>query len=335
MRFAPQSSPWSGPHPAWILALLFALPRGGVVAQGTVTLQRATSFVRAPEANATVLGSFPRGAALNAGPTRGAFRQVTINAWIFSASTEQTRRDGFDLRVRATAGENIRRTPNGRIVGRALEGALFNRVEVRGAWSRVTRDVWIPVSAVETAPLVVAPATSAARTDSGGSSREAERVTLAPGAVLRLSQGGPQGASILSEMRATAEEHSGDWVRVKVEGWVPASDLKTVNRGTEVTLADLRANPERFVGREVTWRLQFLALQTADQLRPEMSEGQPYLLTRGPLPEIGFVYVLIPTDQIARFRAMAPLTDLVVDVVIRAGRTRYLPNPVVELVQLR
>ena len=35
-----------------------------------------------------------------------------------------------------------------------------------------------------------------------------------------------------------------------------------------------------------------------------MPPGQPYLLTRGPLPEPGFVYVTIPPDQVDRFRSL-------------------------------
>ncbi|MFN2316105.1 MAG: hypothetical protein ABR551_06000, partial [Gemmatimonadales bacterium] len=89
--------------------------------------------------------------------------------------------------------------------------------------------------------------------------------------------------------------------------------------------------PDRYVGETVDWRLQFLSIQVADELRPELPAGQPYLLARGPLPEAGFVYVIVNREQVERFRQMAPLDEFEARAVIRAARTRYLPNPVIEL----
>jgi hypothetical protein len=62
-----------------------------------------------------------------------------------------------------------------------------------------------------------------------------------------------------------------------------------------------------------------------------MPPGQPYLLTRGPLPEPGFVYVTIPPARLADFRALPALQELVLRVTVRAARTKFLPTPVVEL----
>jgi hypothetical protein len=74
-------------------------------------------------------------------------------------------------------------------------------------------------------------------------------------------------------------------------------------------------------------------VQVADELRPEMSPGQPYLLTRGPLPEAGFVYVTVPRAEVAHFKALPPLAELLVRVTIKAPRTRFLATPVVEYVE--
>jgi hypothetical protein len=72
-------------------------------------------------------------------------------------------------------------------------------------------------------------------------------------------------------------------------------------------------------------------VQTADELRPELPAGQPYVLARGPLPEAGFVYVVVSREQAERFRAMEPLEEFRANGVIRATRTRYLATPVIEL----
>ena len=126
---------------------------------------------------------------------------------------------------------------------------------------------------------------------------------------------------------------SGDWVRVQVEGWVKASDLKESTEGVLVGIsaAEVRANPDRFVGKTVDWRLQLVSVQTADELRPEMPAGQSYLLMRGPLPEPGFVYVMVTPAQAGQMRAQPPLGEMRLRVTIKAPRSRYLPTPVVEL----
>ena len=133
----------------------------------------------------------------------------------------------------------------------------------------------------------------------------------------------------------TVTEQDRDWLKVQVSGWVRASQLSAgVAAVPAITAAMLRDNPDRYVGQTVDWRLQFLAHQQADELRPEMPRGSPYLLTRGPLPETGFVYVMVSKEQVERLRGLKPLDELSVMATIRAGRTKYLTTPVVELVRL-
>jgi hypothetical protein len=62
-----------------------------------------------------------------------------------------------------------------------------------------------------------------------------------------------------------------------------------------------------------------------------MPPGQPYVLVRGPLPEPGFVYMMVRPEELARIRALPALTEMTVRVAIRAARTRFLATPVVEL----
>jgi hypothetical protein len=127
---------------------------------------------------------------------------------------------------------------------------------------------------------------------------------------------------------------SGEWIRIQLEGWVRDIDLEAGSGGalTGITAAEVRSDPARYVGRTVEWRLQVIAVQTADELRTEMPRGQSYLLTRGPLPEPGFVYVTVTESQAAEFRALPALEDLILRVTIKAARTKYLTTPVVEFV---
>jgi hypothetical protein len=98
--------------------------------------------------------------------------------------------------------------------------------------------------------------------------------------------------------------------------------------------AEVRANPARYVGQVVEWRLQFVAVQKADELRPEIPEGQSYLLTRGPLPEPGFVYVVVPSSRVSQFQAIPALKELLIRGTIRSATTKYLPTPVLDLVEV-
>jgi hypothetical protein len=62
-----------------------------------------------------------------------------------------------------------------------------------------------------------------------------------------------------------------------------------------------------------------------------MPRGQLYVLARGPLPESGFVYLMVNKAQAEQYRRLQPLEEIRVDGVIKSGRTKYLPTPVLEL----
>jgi hypothetical protein len=113
-----------------------------------------------------------------------------------------------------------------------------------------------------------------------------------------------------------------------------AGDLQSASGAavSGVTAAEVRSDPARYLGRAVEWRLQLIAVQTADELRTEMANGQQYLLTRGPLPEPGFVYVTVSDAQAAEFRAAPALQEMTLRVTIKAARSKYLTTPIVQYV---
>jgi hypothetical protein len=295
----------------------------------------------------------------------GEWREVVIEGWIFTRSTHPTTRDGFDLVVTTPGGENIRESPNGRVLARVRAGALLKKEGVRGTWTRVSRAGWVPRETVRTpakepaatatreraseprlpadptAPPMDEPVESGAlpvqATVPGAlhdvaPDSEPTRVSRET-AIFAAPEGGPYG--ILQPGAPTRVlRRSGEWTRVQVEGWVREADLGG-GVGTSlgsVTAAEVRADPARYVGRPVDWRLELIAVQTADELRTEIPKGQLYLLTRGPLPEPGFVYVMVTPGQAAEFRALQALQELTLRVIIKAPRTRFLSTPVVELV---
>jgi len=288
------------------------------------------------------------------GRTQGKWREVVIQGWIFNGSVAKTTRDGFDLVVTVAAGENIREAPNGAIVARVRSGTLLRKGEVRGGWTRVRRAGWVPSNTVMlpapsgppraegdptpvslTEPVesgALATQSTAAPEDTAS---ETEAVRVSRETVIFAAPQGGQFGSLQPGAPTRVLARSGDWTRVQLEGWVRHADLGRGARGSSlggVTAAEVRSDPARYIGQTVDWRLELIAVQTADDLRIEMQKGQLYLLTRGPLPEPGFVYVTVTPKQADEFRSLQALQELTLRVIIKAPRTRFLATPVVELV---
>ncbi len=334
-------------------------------AQDDARATRDAPFARA--ANGTVLGTLEAGAELSAGATRAGWTQVTVDGWIWEQSVGRDVRDGFRIGVSAAGGENLRAEPNGRIVARLRNGALLERVGGRGDWIRVRRTGWMPRGAVARS-VETAAASRREREGEGGRGRErattltTKRDSVSPDSVRgdSLSRPIPPPPSLSSPSEAIQVTRStglhaapdapelgtlqpglggrvlgraGEWVRVQLEGWVRAGDVGPPSGGAlvGVSAAELRAEPARYLDQLVEWRLQYIAVQEADELRSELPAGQPFLLTRGPLPEPGFVYVIVPPGQAEQFRSLPALQELVVHVRVKAPRTKYLTTPVVEL----
>jgi len=51
--------------------------------------------------------------------------------------------------------------------------------------------------------------------------------------------------------------------------------------------------------------------------------GAIYFLARGPLPERGFVYVVVPEAKRAQLETLTPLATIQVTARVRTGRTRF------------
>jgi len=336
-----------------VLVVFLVLASSAAAQEETATITPADLY-KDPEG--VPLVSLPAGAPVETGRARGGWHSAVVEGWIFTASTERTRRDGFDLVVTPNDGENLRESPNGAVVGRVREGTLLERLAVRGRWTQVRRKGWIPRKALPSkaaaaptraaaapaqaqqpaakpkGPAAPAAAPAPGAAEPAGSERiqtahETPLAAAAEGGTLGTLQGGTP-ARILAR--------AGDMVKVSVEGWIPADAVVPSDSGAMVgvTAAEVRDAPDRFVGQTVEWRLQVIAVKEADELRSEMPPGQPYLLTRGPLPEPGFVYVIIPAARRAEFEALPPLQELRVRVTIRAAHTKFLTTPVAELVSV-
>ncbi len=276
-----------------------------------------------------VLGRVMAGSELVVTRSQGDQSEVRLEGWMISRSLGSTTREGYDLIIAKRGPENLRLAAKGAVVARLSSGVLLKKLDAQNSWTQVQRTAWIATKNL--APGSGVDVVSGGATHSVGD--QAAMLHQAP--LLAGVEGTPVGS--LSEGTPTmVVGRSGDWVRIQVEGWVRESDLKTSESGVlvGVTQAEVRAAPNRYVGHVVEWRVQFIAVQKADELRPEIPAGQSYLLTRGPLPEPGFVYFILPPDRVADFQSVPPLQEMVLRGVIKSATSKYLPNPVLELVSV-
>jgi hypothetical protein len=288
------------------------------------------------------LARLARGAIVDGGVTRDAWMQVTLEGWIFATSVGPSPRPEFDLAVTRAPDENLRSSAGGALVAKLAEGFGLKRVSQDDRWVHVTRDGWVQASALAVVPDVNAARTVESDTSSGGADTTPSpappppRAQAARPTTVYRAPDGPEAGTLAAETPLRVLSRAGDWARIQLEGWVKASELPATPGGglVGVTAAELRAEPQRYAGQTLRWTVQFIALQKADDLRPDIPAGATYMLARGPLPERGFVYAIVPDAKLAAVQALAPLATLQVTARVRAGRSKYLGNPVVDLISL-
>ncbi len=323
---------------AGCLGVAVLLPDARVAAQAAPhTVSVETDLVKEP--GGVVLVRLAKGAAITPGAVRGTWQEATLDGWIPLSALRNDSRDGFDVAVNLSAGVPIRAAaPNGAVRGTARAGALFDRVATQNQWVHVRRKAWVARSAVQaaasgpTAQQTPAQPPAAAPTPTGTADSSAW-VTVPGGTTLAAQPSGGQVGALESSLRGEVVERRDGWSKVRMEFWVRDGNLGVGPPPDQITAEEIRTNPERYIGQTVEWTIQVLAVQKADELRPEIPLGQPYVLARGPLPETGFVYLLVQAEEAERFRGLEPLAEVRVRATVRSGRTRFLPTPVLTFVR--
>src|SRR3989475_576668 len=211
-------------------------------------------------------------------------------------------------------------TVSGKRLARLARGAILSGVAQDGAIA-VTMEGWIFAASV-------------GPTDRDGYNLAVTRALPRGRATVYPAPAGPPLGALSPGRPLRIVSRSGEWSRVQFEGWVKSADLRPAPAGVlvGVSAAELRADPQRYTGQVLKWTVQYIALETADDMRPDIPDGTPYVLARGPLPERGFVYIVIPEARKADIAKLPPLVTLGVTVRVRVGRSRYIGNPVVELI---
>jgi len=334
-----------------LVVLIIAAARsflpGGAAGQSSATVRVEENFRKAP--NAEILGRLDAGTPLSVVGRQPNWVEVEVEGWVWARSLQLAKREGLDLVVSATDGENLRKEPSGQILGHLERGALLAEVERRPGWIHVRRRGWLWAASVRESGAGGSGA-SPGRTPSqaGATAGNATAPAAArPGGVLAV---GPSGMAILSapdgDTVAKAKTGSqleivarqGSWTRVRLEGWTwtPYRDsLGAKGDSTEVlTPQDLSREPQKFRGRVVSWQLQFISLERAEKVRTDFFEGEPFLLTRFGGPNGPWVYVAVPAARVTEMRGLVPLDRIQVTGRVRTGASALTGTPIIDLISL-
>jgi hypothetical protein len=347
---AAESTPARRPQPAAraafsgaVAALLLAVHPSPARPQQAATIQRDNEAFLAEPGGAR-LGRLRQGAQFPGGSARSGYTALTLDGWMSKEALRAEARDGHTLRVTQAGEKTFRNAPNGAVVARLVPGALLDEVERRGDWVHVRRSGWVataglrvvgraaPDAAPDAAPAARAPAAAETTATDVDPHLAVARTRI----TLHRAPGAPPAGSLEADMPVRITARAGEWVRVETQAWVRERDLRPAGNAAlnNVTAAELRTNPERFKGRLIRWTIQFIALQTADDFRPDFTAGERYILARGPAPEYAFAYVVVPAEQAAAVGRIAPLTSVTIIARVRSGRSAYLANPILELVDI-
>lgn len=152
-------------------------------------------------------------------------------------------------------------------------------------------------------------------------------------AVLRTAPGDRAVATLDSSARVQVLAHDRGWSRVRVEGWIRDEDLEPADaaRYPSLSAADLRADPDASRGKTVRWRVQVIALQTADPLRRDLAPNEPYLLAKGPGSEDALLYLAVPPSLLPAARDLDPLSIITVVARVRVGRSTPSGVPILDI----
>jgi hypothetical protein len=341
-----------------LVVMLSGLAPGLLSAQSVRLTVPEENFRKEPlVSSGNRLATVLEGAVLDVVGRQGRWHEAALAGWIWRPSVSADQRDGFDLVVSKPGGENLREAPDAqsRRVAILERGMLLDSLEVQGNWVRVRRVAWVwSGSVTETGGQVVtAPPPQEVDTVSAASGGNAALVPAAPSSaaslpdrlvipespvVMLVSPEGDTVATLLTGADVAVVSRQGEWARVRLEGWVREQSTlpsDSAAASDSLTAADLRANPEQYVGRRVRWSVQYVSLKRAEAVRTEFYEGEPFILARPADESGGFVYIAVPPELLSQVELLDPLQIVEVLGRVRTGRSALMGVPILDLIALR
>ncbi|MGD8698647.1 MAG: hypothetical protein PVJ43_05115 [Gemmatimonadales bacterium] len=322
--------------PATALILLLAPPTE-LTAQATARVNVAQENFRR-EPNGTQVATVLRGTEFTILAEQGPWVEVELQGWIWAPSVSRTERGSFDLRVSANGGENLRANPQGTIRARLLEGCLLQQIGSEGNWRRVRRRGWLWRASLEAIGEPAVAANSPTESATSEPSVEPTLITAPTPLVVYATPDGDTIALFQTGAQAQVLGRSGDWVRVRVDGWIygPAALDSALNLADSGTLmpAQLRSDPSHYKGALIRWRVQFISLRRAERARTDFEEGEPFIHARGPAGDPGFVYLAVPQALLSVAERLQPLEYVTVVGRVRTGRSALLGSPIIDITDI-
>lgn len=320
---------------------LAALVSGALVSAAPATAQTDTepqvriSAERAElrwSSTGRLLGWLDRGAVVERLGGREEWTRARVRGWMRSSELSSTG-DGFEI---ASEEEPLHLEPNGARFGALVEGVAVRRIGGSGDWLRVEMIGWLPdetTAAVEPVPEPAAatPRAPAARAPAGSPSLVGR---LSRDSGLRAAPEGGEVASLPAGTVVRAYETRGGWTRVAIEGWVPRSAITAGGETAVDPEIVIGAAPGAFVGREVAWTLEHVALQTAEEWRTDLVPGETFGLARVPGSEGHYVYLALPDRLVEAFRGLEPFATIQVEGRVRTGRSELTGVPILDVSRL-
>ena len=182
--------------------------------------------------------------------------------------------------------------------------------------------------AVATTPMPAAPTVANTLSDS----------TLSPtsNVALRAAPDARPLATIVPGASLVPLARDRGWVRVRLEGWVPERDVTLADTSVKsnISAADLRADPQGSRGKIVRWNVQVLASQKADALRRDLNPDETYLLARGPDEENALLYLVVPPALLPIAKSIPELSQALIAARVRTGRSELVGVPILDLLTL-
>lgn len=317
-------------------------------AVATAAPARAQELRAAPDGS--VIGALRDADAGRRGATRAGWQAVALEGWIAAFRVGNAR--AGDATVQG--GEGILRTldhpTRGAVIATFVPGARLTVLQQRGTWARVRREAFVRVAgAARATDAASRPAASARQAPAAGRAAAPAAPEPAPeptpdSAAYRTARdvrvlaapGGPARATLPAGTVVRGGARDRGWVRVRVEGWVREAELQPGDSAlrTQVSAADLRADPDGTRGTLVRWTVTVLALQRGDPLRKGLAPEEPYLLARGPATENALLYLAVPPSLVEAARAVPPLTAVTITARVRDGRSEPVGVPVLDVLAL-
>lgn len=311
----------------------------GAGAQGDPLIVVAQRVDLKWSATGRLLGWLGSGAPVEKLGERGGWSRVQVRGWMPAASLEPA---GPRQRVTPFE-ETLHDAARGKVLG-GLRSAVEVRVVRRtGDWAEVELIGWLPDGSVAPAPAAggaeapadSVPAPEPAPTPPAETAAGAAAVgRLARSVELRGAPEGPPLAAVPAGTVVTALETRGGWTRVTIQGWVPSTAVEAGRQDDVKPEVVAAADPGAFVGRRMTWTVEYVALQRADRLRRDFGAGELFVLARVPGTTGQYVYLAIPDRLEPEVRDLAPFATLRVEGRVRTGRSELTGNPILDVVRI-